>query len=79
MGLERINTQSKQVILKIDGQTVIVNATEIQTRNEVQTKSLLESRLGRSFPFPVFFHKNRDGSMAVAIHNPPGVWPEDER
>jgi len=79
MGLERINTYNKQVLLKVDGQTVAVSPVELQPRNEAETKTLLESRLGKSFPFPIFFHKNRDGSVAIATGEHPEVWPEDEK
>ena len=30
------------------------------------------------FPVPVFVHKNRDGTIAIATGEEPDVWPEDE-
>ena len=29
-------------------------------------------------PLNVFYHRNRDGSIAVAVGREPDIWPEDE-
>lgn len=69
------------VDLMIDGQRWMLTPAQVQafgTRAEVQ--SALEARGGRALPPGVHLHRNRDGSIAVALGTLPQgfVWPEDE-
>lgn len=45
--------------------------------NGAELKAALEKFLGYSLP-DIFFHKNADGTWAIATGQSPVVWPENE-
>ena len=39
----------------------------------------LVDQIGKTPDTPVFFHKNRNGTIVIATGQEPDVWPEDEK
>lgn len=78
MGVQRINTRGKQVTVTMDGRAIAATEVEVRGRAEAAIRTLLETRLGQNWSQTSTLHKNRDGSIALAIGEAPGVWPEDE-
>lgn len=62
-----IETLQWEIKIKVKG--------EEETEQEI--KLLAEDEAGQPIP-DLFFHINRDYSVAVATGSPPPVWPEDE-
>ena len=86
MALKRISTRGGVVVVN-DGQgDITLTKIEVDARDKDPSKVQedLESKAGRSLSVQVFYHKNRDGSIAVATGSPPMtngvvVWPEDQK
>ena len=84
MGLKRNSTLHGELVVNDGRGEVKMTTTEIQSRKgrEDQVQGELETKAGRTLAVPIFYHKNRDGSIAVATGAPPMtngvvVWPED--
>lgn len=82
MGLTRLATwkraaQGKAVVLVVDGQEIEIDHAALDSLNTAgKLEAAVEGMAGRELP--VFFHINRDGSLAMAWGEAPRVWPEDE-
>lgn len=49
--------------------------------SEAEVKAALDSWTQNTFGYvldDIWFHRNRDGTWAVATGQPPAVWPEDQ-
>jgi hypothetical protein len=86
-GLSRIATFKKDkntaaIVLVCDGEKLEIKQTELST---VDTSLKVESALTTAATAakvklpPMFIHKNRDGSYAIATGQEPRIWPEDEK
>ena len=85
MGLKRVSTLHGELVVNDGRGEVKMTAAEVQSRKgrEDRVQGELEAKAGRGLGVPVFYHKNRDGSIAVATGAPPMingvvVWPEDQ-
>lgn len=85
MGLKRVSTLHGELVVNDGRGEVKLSATEVRDRKgrEDKVQGELEAKAGRSLGVPVFYHKNRDGSIAVATGTPPMtngvvVWTEDQ-
>lgn len=79
MGLKRISTL-RQVV--IDDSEASVSLSLRDGANRERTGLQLKEELSRQLPAPstpIFIHKNRNGTIAVATGVEPEVWPEDQR
>lgn len=81
-GVSRIATwkraaQGPAVLVEVDGKEVkVAHADLITYDTAAKIKTELEARAGKVLS-GLFVHRNRDGSLAVAVGQEPGVWPED--
>ena len=48
--------------------------TEKKIKSEIERQASLSAK---QLP-EIFFHKNKDGSIAIATGQEPNIWPEDE-
>lgn len=80
MGLTRISTRKGEFVIEINGRSAAFTKEDITARvgKEAQIKAEIEGKLGRALGIPIFFHRNRDGTLAVATGRAPEMWPEDE-
>lgn len=80
MGLTSISTLKGELVIEIDGRSAVFTKADITARvgKEAQIKSEIEAKMGRTLGIPIFFHRNRDGTLAVATGREPEMWPEDE-
>lgn len=78
MGLTHLSVKG-DVNVRLDGKDVVIAKsdvakrakTQLELQSEVTTKTETATR-------PIHAHKNRDGTIAVAVGAPPERWPEDE-
>lgn len=80
MGFTRVATfrsvAKLAVIIEVDGETVEISHAALATHDTpAKLKAEAERQAGKGLA--VFFHINRDGSIALATGAAPGVWPED--
>lgn len=70
------------VIIEIDGWVFEIERSDLavfDTAAALKTEIERQAVLGNVELPPIFFHKNRDGSFALAVGGrEPVVWPEDE-
>lgn len=79
MGLTRISMKNGVVIIEVNRIPLRLNTNDMKrVTSSVEFKQELETKFGRGLPFPVFYHKNRNGTMTVVTGEKPDVWPEDE-
>jgi len=82
MALTRMATwkragQGKAVLLEVDDRRIEIDHAHLPTLNTAaKLKARVENLAGQKLA--VFFHINRDGSVAMAWKETPEVWPEDE-
>ena len=78
MGLTRINTKDGLVI-ELDGKQA--RLTKAQMSADAGRATVLETeitrQLGKSLSKPIFFHKNRSGTVDVYTGKIPDMYPED--
>ncbi len=82
IGLSRIATAKAgkgkpAFAVEIGGRLIEIEHAALSTHNTA-AKLLVEAERQAEQSLPLFFHFNRDGSLAVASGAPPDVWPEDE-
>lgn len=86
MPLKRIATwkrsaQGKALLIEIDKRRFEIDHAE---RNTFDSVKKLESEIERQASLSstilpsIFYHVNRDSSIAIATGQKPDVWPEDE-
>ena len=72
--------QGNSVVIEIDRVKFEITHTDLTTYNTVEKiKSEIErqaSLSAKQLP-EIFFHKNKDGSIAIATGAEPEIWPED--
>lgn len=70
--------QGDAVCVVVDGQTASIDHDDLAIHDTpAKLKAEVEGQLGQELP-GLFFHINRDGSVAMAIGAEPPIWPEDE-
>jgi hypothetical protein len=82
MGLTRIaafksTTDRVAVAIEIDGKKVELSQETVAFSTENSIKQLITNAVGKELP--IYIHRNRDGSLAVAYGEKPYLWPEDEK
>jgi hypothetical protein len=86
MALRRVATTRKTekgyaVLVETEKQTYLLTADDLLTYDSAEkVKTELDRQVSaakETLP-PLFVHKNRDGSLALATGGAPAVWPEDE-
>ncbi len=82
MGITRIKSQKKNkgetILIVVDGKKLKLSDADLKTHNTIaKMKTELTRQKGKVLG-NVFFHKNRDGSFAIATGAAPDIWPEDE-
>ena len=61
-----------------DNKTYSLNKSSLDAYSTTaDLKTAMEASVGNKIA-DIFFHKNRDGSYAIATGREPKVWPEDE-
>jgi len=77
IGTARVGRGRPAFAVQIGAQTIELDHADLAT-HDTAAKLLTEvqRRAGRSLP--LFFHYNRDGSLAVAYGAEPLLWPEDD-
>ena len=71
--------EDNAVCLQINGGTICVTNDDVSMfslNTNVKLKTFVEKILGKSED--IYFHINRDGSIAVATGSEPELYPEDE-
>ncbi len=74
---------SNRITIELDGRVFTVNQRILNRYDTVdELKSDLDQWTQRNLGYvinDIWFHKNRDGTWAIATGaSPPDVWPEDE-
>lgn len=77
MAYQRISATADGVVVKTEVDLVEVTAGELALcANAAAILQLVQVRAGKLFN-DLFFHVNRDDSVAVATGVEPKIWPED--
>jgi len=64
-----------------DGSKVSVNKAQLvggQFNTDAKLNNYTKTLLSNKTTTPVYIHRNRSGTFAIALGEPPAVWPEDE-
>lgn len=66
------------LIIETGSGSARIERSELATFNtEGRLRGRVQQLLGHALPRDLFFHFNRDGSLAAATGAAPEVWPED--
>ena len=74
--------QGSAVVIEIDRakfEVTHANLTTYDTVEKIKAEIERQASLSAKQLPKIFFHKNRDGSIAIATGDEPKVWPEDEK
>ncbi len=81
VGLRRLKVVKRtgEIIIEAQDQQIrITPAESTNVRNDTDYRSKIEEKSTLRTPSWAHFHRNRDGSVAIAIGRAPLVWPENE-
>ena len=67
-----------RIILDSDTFKVAIDTAAVTGITEAQVKVVLETAAKEEL-HDLHVHRNRDGSIAIAVGEAPKVWPEDEK
>jgi hypothetical protein len=75
MGLTRVSTAGKRIIIEEDGQTFDLSATfSANVKDTADLRNEFNKQLGRDARTPIFFKKYPDGRIAIATGEQPEDW-----
>ena len=62
----------------VDQPTITITHSELTTHDTAEKLKAEAERQANATLGEVFFHFNRDGTVAVALGREPTIWPEDD-